>query len=75
MNNCIFCKIVKKELPASIVYEDNHVLAFLDIAPANKGHVLVVPKEHHADFLETPEPVLCDLTAKSKMLARKAMAF
>jgi histidine triad (HIT) family protein len=46
MDNCVFCKIIKGELPSSKVYEDEHVIAFLDIAPINKGHTLVVPKAH-----------------------------
>lgn len=43
---CIFCQIVKKEVPASVVYEDDQVLAFNDIAPQAPVHVLVIPKEH-----------------------------
>ena len=48
MNNCIFCKIIKKEIPVDFLYEDDKVVAFLDIAPASPrgGHTLVVPKEH-----------------------------
>ncbi len=51
MNDCLFCKIIRKEIPAQVVYEDGNTLAFLDIHPVNPGHVLVVPKEHAADFL------------------------
>jgi histidine triad (HIT) family protein len=43
---CLFCRIIKKELPASIVYEDDKVLAFNDIAPQAPVHILVIPKEH-----------------------------
>jgi len=46
MENCIFCKIVKKEIPASIVYEDAELLAFKDINPIDKVHLLIIPKEH-----------------------------
>lgn len=46
MDTCIFCKIVKKEIPCYKVYEDNDFLAFLDIRPLNKGHTLVIPKKH-----------------------------
>src|SRR3990167_4254817 len=46
MDNCIFCKIVKKETPAYIVYEDNDFVAFLDIHPQSPGHAQVVPKQH-----------------------------
>ncbi len=47
MENCIFCKIIAGEIPSAKVYEDELVYAFLDISPINKGHVLVIPKEHH----------------------------
>lgn len=46
MNDCIFCKIVKGEVPSHKVYEDDHYFAFLDINPLNPGHTLVIPKEH-----------------------------
>ena len=46
MENCIFCKIVKKEIPAHVVYEDENFLAFLDINPQAPGHIQVIPKEH-----------------------------
>lgn len=55
MENCIFCRIVKGEIPAAKVYEDELVLAFLDIAPINFGHVLVIPKEHHESSSTIPE--------------------
>jgi histidine triad (HIT) family protein len=51
MNNCIFCKIINKELPVSLVFEDNICLAFLDINPIAEGHVLVIPKQHHERFV------------------------
>ena len=50
--DCLFCKIVSGEIPAQIVYEDSYTVAFLDINPINRGHVLVVPKEHFRDFAE-----------------------
>ena len=46
MENCIFCKIVRKEIPAHIVYEDEETLAFLDIHPQSAGHTLIIPKTH-----------------------------
>jgi diadenosine tetraphosphate (Ap4A) HIT family hydrolase len=52
--NCIFCKIVQKQAPSSIVYEDNLVTAFLDIRPVNEGHTLVIPKEHFEGIFDTP---------------------
>jgi len=53
--NCLFCRIVAGEIPAVKVYEDDLVCAFLDIAPINKGHVLVIPKEHHESSSTIPE--------------------
>ncbi|MED4269921.1 HIT family protein [Geobacillus stearothermophilus] len=56
MSDCIFCKIVNGELPAAKVYEDEHVLAFLDISQVTKGHTLVIPKVHTENvFTLTPE--------------------
>jgi histidine triad (HIT) family protein len=52
MKDCIFCKIIKKEIPAKIVYEDKSVIAFNDINPKAKIHVLVVPKKHSKDISE-----------------------
>ncbi len=55
MDNCIFCKIVKGEIPSVKLYEDDLVFAFLDIAPINPGHLLVIPKEHHPGSATIPE--------------------
>ncbi|MCX8151010.1 MAG: HIT family protein [Candidatus Bathyarchaeota archaeon] len=54
-NNCIFCQIVQKKLPSSNVYEDDKVLAFMDIRPVNEGHTLVIPKQHYEGILDIPE--------------------
>jgi len=54
MDNCIFCKIVKKEIPAQIVYEDKEFLAFLDINPREPGHVQVIPKQHYRWVWDVP---------------------
>src|SRR6266568_2956011 len=53
--DCIFCKIVRREMPASVVREDDSTLAFLDIRPMNPGHVLVIPKTH-AVYVEDLPP-------------------
>ena len=55
MTNCIFCKIIAGEIPAAKIYEDDLVLAFLDIGPINPGHTLVIPKEHHESSSTIPE--------------------
>ena len=52
--NCIFCKIVAKEIPSHIVYEDNNFLAFLDIHPHTPGHVQVIPKDHYRWVWDVP---------------------
>lgn len=56
--NCIFCKIVRGDIPALKVYEDNYTLAFLDIAPVNPGHVLVISKFHAANLDDVDELML-----------------
>ena len=66
-SNCIFCKIINKEIPSKIVYEDNDFLAMLDIAPATKGHVLILPKEHAATLTELSD----DKASKILVLAKK----
>jgi len=53
--NCIFCRIIKGEIPSLKVYEDDKVLAFLDISPVNKGHILVIPKNHASNYLESDD--------------------
>lgn len=58
MDDCLFCKIIKGEIPSSKVYEDDDVVAFLDISQATKGHTLVVPKKHYDNFLTTPKEVM-----------------
>jgi len=54
MDSCIFCKIVNKEIPAHVVYEDTDFLAFLDIHPQSPGHVQVIPKKHHRWVWDVP---------------------
>jgi len=53
--SCVFCKIVQKEAPANVVYEDDKVIAFMSIQPINVGHTLVVPKKHYENIYEIPE--------------------
>ncbi len=55
MDDCIFCKIVKGEIPSYKIYEDEKVFVFLDINPLSKGHTLVLPKEHYKGILDIPE--------------------
>lgn len=55
MEDCIFCKVVAGEIPADIVYEDDHVVAFRDTQPQAPTHVLIIPRKHIATLLETEE--------------------
>ncbi len=57
-DDCIFCKIISGEIPSSKIYEDDDVLAFLDISQVTQGHALVVCKEHYDSFLTTPKKVM-----------------
>jgi histidine triad (HIT) family protein len=59
--SCAFCKIARKEAPASRVYEDEKVIAFLSIQPINVGHTLVVPKKHYENIYEIPEEEVAHL--------------
>lgn len=68
--DCIFCKIIEGELPCYKVYEDKRALAFLDINPVNKGHVLVIPKEHYLNMFDVPPDLLKDLAVVSQKLAK-----
>lgn len=61
IKNCLFCKIVNKDIPSYIVYEDNEVMAFLDISPVNPGHLLVLPKKHVDNLLEMEDAAICSL--------------
>lgn len=54
---CIFCAIVEGKIPSSKVYEDEHVFAFMDIAPANPGHLLIIPKQHYRNIFDMPAEV------------------
>lgn len=67
--NCIFCKIIKKEIPSKIIFEDDICLAILDINPASYGHLLLIPKEHYMMMPLVPDEVLAHLGVISKYLA------
>ncbi len=71
MEDCIFCKIIAEEIPAEKVYEDDKVLAFLDINPVAPGHTLIIPKEHYQMMVDTPDELLCYCFQKSKELMIK----
>jgi len=73
MKNCIFCKIIAGEIPAEKIYEDDRILAFLDINPVVSGHVLIIPKKHHVIMTDVPDELLghCFIKAKDLMVKIK----
>ena len=71
MDDCIFCKIVKGEIPCYKLYENDSVMAWLDIQPLSKGHLLVVPKAHYKDIHEASEEVLCEVMKVVRIMSNK----
>ena len=69
MNECVFCKIAKGEIPADKIYEDNNFFAFLDINPNNPGHTLIIPKNHYENIYNLPDEILCDIGPIIKKIA------
>jgi histidine triad (HIT) family protein len=67
--DCIFCKIVAGELPAEIVQEDEHTVAFMDINPWTRGHALVIPRNHSRNLYEAPEEDLHGAVSAAQRLA------
>ena len=71
MENCIFCKIVQKDIPGKIIYEDDVCLAFLDLSQTTDGHTLVIPKKNYKNILEVNDETLTHLIVVTKKLANK----
>lgn len=69
--NCIFCKISSKEIPSSLVYEDDKFFGFLDISPVVKGHTLLIPKTHHVWMHEVPDDLLEEAFVTTKKIMNK----
>jgi histidine triad (HIT) family protein len=67
--DCIFCRIVARDLPATIIQEDEHTLAFMDIAPATRGHALVIPKRHAVDLWEIEPDQLAAVATAAQLVA------
>jgi len=70
-DDCIFCKIVAGEIPAEVVQEDEHALAFMDLNPWTRGHALVIPRNHSSDLLEVSDDDLARTAAAAKRLAAR----
>lgn len=73
VNDCVFCKILKGEIPSAKVYEDELVLVFLDIAPFNFGHAVVVPKDHHHSVTTLPAEYSARILAVAARVAPAIM--
>ncbi len=72
--DCVFCRIVAGTLPSYRICEDDHAVAFMDINPANPGHVLVVPREHAADVFAASAEALAAAIAMAQRVARAVQA-
>lgn len=73
MTDCVFCKIARKEIPAEVVYEDEHFLAFLDIHPQAPGHAQVIPKRHYRFVWDVPNVgAYFEVARKIALAQRKA---
>jgi histidine triad (HIT) family protein len=70
MVDCIFCKIVRGEIPCAKIYENDLVLSFLDIGPINRGHALVIPKKHYPTLFEIPDEDLAACASVARQVAR-----
>lgn len=69
--DCIFCKIVDGNIPSMKVYEDDLVLAYLDINPDSDGHTLIIPKKHYKDINDIPSDLHAHIYNTSKMIMKK----
>ena len=58
MKDCLFCKIINKEIPSSVVYEDEKISIIMNINPNTNGHLLVLPKEHYTNLMDTPNEII-----------------
>lgn len=71
MNDCIFCKIVRGEIDAAKVYEDDDTLSFLDVNPLTKGHCLVIPKKHFENIFDIDKEILQKIISSAKNISEK----
>ena len=69
-DNCLFCRIARREIPAHIVHEDDRVLAFLDIQPVRPGHTLIIPKQHYPYYEDMPADLAGNILNLGQKLGR-----
>lgn len=67
--NCIFCKIIDGQIPSTIVYEDERFRAILDVSPAARGHVIILPKKHAPNIFELPDEDASEIMVVAKKIA------
>ncbi|MBQ6817104.1 MAG: HIT domain-containing protein [Bacilli bacterium] len=68
--NCLFCKIANKDINSMQLYEDDFIIAFLDINPQCEGHTLIIPKEHFEDYTEVPSDIMNHIFKKAEVLGK-----
>jgi len=69
--NCIFCKIIRGEMPASVIFEDEHSIAFMDVFPVTEGHCLLIPRQHYENMLDVDPDVVAHLAKNLADLTRR----
>lgn len=69
VKDCIFCKIIRNEIPAVKIYEDNETMAFLDISPNTRGHALIIPKNHYENIYGLPVETWCLMNITAQKIA------
>lgn len=74
MNECIFCKIIKKEIPSLTVYEDSSTIAFMELTPSSPGHIMVILKKHGRSMLDYSDADLATVLPVVKKMAKKVQA-
>lgn len=72
--DCIFCKIANGDIKSAKLYEDENIISFLDIAPSNKGHALVLPKKHFETLLDLPDEMSRSMISTAKRIAKALSA-
>ncbi len=70
MDNCIFCKILNKEIPSTLIFEDETISIIMDAFPESKGHCLIITKQHYKDLFEVPKETLNHIIQTSQKLAK-----
>jgi len=68
-DDCIFCKIIEKEIPSKILYENNETIAFLDNFPISQGHTIVIPKKHYTNLEDIPINILYEIMGTVKKVS------